>query len=208
MPMILGSFFQQVYNMADSIIVGQFVGSSALAAVGACAALTNVFHLCGAGSRCRRRCARKPLFRRQRIRQNENHRINLPAQLFRSEHRSRSLWLWLFPRDDERTANSCRHTGGGGAVSEGLFRRLSVPVHVQYSLNDVHLHRRIKNPARTADLLVRPQYPHGSLDGSRSRSRRVRRGACDTDRAGHFRCAVALDLPSANAALQERFSPV
>ena len=35
MPMILGSFFQQVYNMADSIIVGQFVGSSALAAVGA-----------------------------------------------------------------------------------------------------------------------------------------------------------------------------
>ena len=43
MPMILASFFQQVYNMADSIIVGQFVGSSALAAVGACAALTNVF---------------------------------------------------------------------------------------------------------------------------------------------------------------------
>ena len=43
MPIILGSFFQQVYNMADSIIVGQFVGSSALAAVGACAALTNVF---------------------------------------------------------------------------------------------------------------------------------------------------------------------
>ena len=43
MPLILGSFFQQVYNMTDSIIVGQFVGSSALAAVGACDALTNVF---------------------------------------------------------------------------------------------------------------------------------------------------------------------
>ena len=57
MPMILGSFFQQVYNMADSIIVGQFVGSSALAAVGACAALTNVFI-------CRGRCwsACEPLF--------------------------------------------------------------------------------------------------------------------------------------------------
>ena len=59
-PMILGSFFQQIYNMADSIIVGQFVGSSALAAVGACAALTNVFicvalgagiHRCGAAGR-------------------------------------------------------------------------------------------------------------------------------------------------------------
>ena len=45
MPMILGSFFQQVYNMADSIIVGQFVGSSALAAVGACAAPVSYTHL-------------------------------------------------------------------------------------------------------------------------------------------------------------------
>lgn len=43
LPMILGGFFQQVYNMADSIIVGQFVGASALAAVGASAALTNFF---------------------------------------------------------------------------------------------------------------------------------------------------------------------
>ena len=43
MPMILGGFFQQVYNMADSIIVGQFVGSAALAAVGASGALTTVF---------------------------------------------------------------------------------------------------------------------------------------------------------------------
>ena len=42
MPMILGSFFQQVYNMADSIIVGQFVGSSALAAVGATSSLSNL----------------------------------------------------------------------------------------------------------------------------------------------------------------------
>ena len=70
MPMILGSFFQQVYNMADSIIVGQFVGSSALAAVGACAALTNVFI-------CRSRCTCEPLFRRQGLRQNENNSINI-----------------------------------------------------------------------------------------------------------------------------------
>ena len=77
MPMILGSFFQQVYNMADSIIVGQFVGSSALAAVGACAALTNAVHLCGTGSRCRSRCACEPLFRSQGVWQNENNRVNL-----------------------------------------------------------------------------------------------------------------------------------
>ena len=54
MPMILGSFFQQVYNMADSIIVGQFVGSSALAAVGACAALisANLVCACDNSSMC------------------------------------------------------------------------------------------------------------------------------------------------------------
>ncbi len=43
LPMILGSLFQQIYSMADSIIVGHFVGQNALAAVGASSALTNVF---------------------------------------------------------------------------------------------------------------------------------------------------------------------
>ena len=42
-PMILGSLFQQVYNMADSVIVGRFVSQEALAAVGASSALTTVF---------------------------------------------------------------------------------------------------------------------------------------------------------------------
>lgn len=34
-PILLGTFFQQLYNTADTIIVGQFVGKEALAAVGA-----------------------------------------------------------------------------------------------------------------------------------------------------------------------------
>ncbi|MFQ9510460.1 MAG: MATE family efflux transporter [Lachnospiraceae bacterium] len=33
-PMILGNLFQQFYNMVDAIIVGQYVGSNALASVG------------------------------------------------------------------------------------------------------------------------------------------------------------------------------
>ena len=88
MPMILGSFFQQVYNMADSIIVGQFVGSSALAAVGACAALTNVFICVAMGAGVG---AGVLVSRYFGARENENHRVNLPAQLFCSEHHSRSL---------------------------------------------------------------------------------------------------------------------
>lgn len=34
-PILLGSFFQQMYNTVDTIIVGKFVGTAALAAVGA-----------------------------------------------------------------------------------------------------------------------------------------------------------------------------
>ena len=35
MPMLLGNIFQQLYNVVDSIIVGNFIGKEALAAVGA-----------------------------------------------------------------------------------------------------------------------------------------------------------------------------
>ena len=34
-PMLIGNVFQQLYNVADSIIVGRFIGKEALAAVGA-----------------------------------------------------------------------------------------------------------------------------------------------------------------------------
>ena len=33
-PILLGTFFQQLYNTADAIIVGKYVGKEALAAVG------------------------------------------------------------------------------------------------------------------------------------------------------------------------------
>ena len=38
-PMLIGNIFQQLYNMVDSIVVGKFVGSDALAAVGATGSL-------------------------------------------------------------------------------------------------------------------------------------------------------------------------
>jgi Na+-driven multidrug efflux pump len=41
-PLFIGSVFQQVYNMADSIVVGQFIGKNALAAVGGCASSYNL----------------------------------------------------------------------------------------------------------------------------------------------------------------------
>lgn len=49
LPMILGNLFQQLYNTVDSIIVGQFVGEDALAAVGASYSLTTVFIMIAIG---------------------------------------------------------------------------------------------------------------------------------------------------------------
>ena len=49
LPMIIGNLFQQFYNMADSIIVGQLVGESALAAVGASYSFTTVFIMIAIG---------------------------------------------------------------------------------------------------------------------------------------------------------------
>ena len=49
LPMIAGNLFQQFYNMADSMIVGNFVSEDALAAVGASYALTTVFIMIAIG---------------------------------------------------------------------------------------------------------------------------------------------------------------
>lgn len=52
LPALIGNIFQQIYNIADSIIVGRFVGPDALAAVGSSASITFMFFaLCnGIGS--------------------------------------------------------------------------------------------------------------------------------------------------------------
>lgn len=42
-PMVLGNLFQQLYNIIDSMVVGNFVGADALAAVGASTAFSMLF---------------------------------------------------------------------------------------------------------------------------------------------------------------------
>ena len=34
LPMIVGNFLQQIYNLADTLIVGKYIGANALASVG------------------------------------------------------------------------------------------------------------------------------------------------------------------------------
>ena len=43
LPLLIGNLFQQAYNLVDSVIVGRFVGASALAAVGATNAISFLF---------------------------------------------------------------------------------------------------------------------------------------------------------------------
>ena len=49
LPLFIGNVFQQLYNMVDSIIVGNYVGANALAAVGACGSLTWLFFSLSSG---------------------------------------------------------------------------------------------------------------------------------------------------------------
>ena len=44
-PLVLSSVFQQLYNLVDSIIVGNYIGENALAAVGASYSITMVLCL-------------------------------------------------------------------------------------------------------------------------------------------------------------------
>lgn len=43
LPLLVGNLFQQLYNMVDSLIVGNYVGADALAAVGTCGSMNSLF---------------------------------------------------------------------------------------------------------------------------------------------------------------------
>ena len=49
LPLLVGNIFQQLYNMVDSIIVGNFVGANALGAIGTTNSLNFFFFSLGVG---------------------------------------------------------------------------------------------------------------------------------------------------------------
>ena len=48
-PMLIGSVFQQMYNMTDTVVVGRFVSVEALAAIGATGSTTSLLMMLGQG---------------------------------------------------------------------------------------------------------------------------------------------------------------
>ena len=49
LPLLIGNLFQQLYNMVDSVVVGNFVGKNALAAVGSCGSMNFLFFSLSSG---------------------------------------------------------------------------------------------------------------------------------------------------------------
>lgn len=49
LPLLIGNLFQQIYNMVDSLVVGNFVGANALAAVGNCGSMNFLFFSLSSG---------------------------------------------------------------------------------------------------------------------------------------------------------------
>lgn len=49
LPLLLGNLFQQLYNMVDSVVVGNYVGKNALAAVGTCGSMSFLFFSLSSG---------------------------------------------------------------------------------------------------------------------------------------------------------------
>ena len=71
-PMFISVIFQQLYNIADSVIAGKFAGEDALAAVGASYPITMIFMAIAVGEQCRLRCRHISVFWCKRIWKNEN----------------------------------------------------------------------------------------------------------------------------------------
>ena len=49
LPLLVGNLFQQFYNLVDSVVVGNYVGADALAAVGTCGSLSFLFFSLSSG---------------------------------------------------------------------------------------------------------------------------------------------------------------
>ena len=202
MPLILGSFFQQVYNMADSIIVGQFVGSSALAAVGACAALTNVF-ICvalgagvGAGVLVSRYFGAK-----------EYDKMKTIVSTSLISFLLLSICLGIIGFCFSRRMLRVLQTPDDILDTAVLYLRVyfvGFPFLFMYNILS-SMFTSIGESKIPLGLLIF-QYRVGLPDGGGTGTRRVRRSACDIDCTGHFRSVIASYFFEADEALSGKFS--
>ena len=96
MPMLISIIFQQMYNIADSVIAGKFIGMNALAAVGISSPVTFIFLAFATGRKHRVLGHCQPVVWSQSIRRDENCCLYLNLVVVRSQpsaNRYRSVHL-------------------------------------------------------------------------------------------------------------------
>ena len=93
-PILFGTFFQQLYNTADAVIVGQFVGTQALAAVGGATGslinfFVNLFVGLASGDVYKRQKQARAAARREQEQADRERRFALRVQRRKEKHRGR-----------------------------------------------------------------------------------------------------------------------
>ena len=189
LPMMLGNFFQQAYTMADSVIVGRFVGEDALAAVGASYSLTNVFISIAIGGGVGASVITSQTFgRRDYPRMKRSVSTALLAFLAISIAPGRR-GPPVLPADHGAPQHPPEHPGRRHHLPEHLLFGPALPVHVQRAVLHVQRPGAVPHPFVPAHFLLRAQCGPGHLHGGALQM--VWRGGWATLIAqGHFRGAV------------------
>ena len=99
LPLMFGNLLQQMYNIADTWVVGRFLGADALAAVGSSYALMVLSHLHHAGAVHGQRRSRSPMQygsgeMRRRMRQSVFHVLRAHRGHVGGAQRAGCTWGW------------------------------------------------------------------------------------------------------------------
>ena len=147
-PILLGTFFQQLYNTIDSVIVGQFVGKEALAAVGGSSAQIVAFvvgFFTGLSSGASVTIAQ---FFGAKDSRSANKGLHTP---YRIRNNSDSVSF----RDDEY---ACRYCSRFRRLLKDLLCRNHFRPHLQHGIGNTARHRRFQTSALLFDRLLHHQH--------------------------------------------------
>ncbi|EEG94380.1 MATE efflux family protein [Roseburia inulinivorans DSM 16841] len=188
-PILVGSFFQQLYNTVDSVIVGQFVGKEALSSVGGSAgqiislvvgfftgvstgATVIISQYFGAG-------------KKRGDRRVSSHRLRICTCGRTCARNCRDRVCTADVTLDEHTGGTDRRIG---TVRAGVFFRTDFYFHLQYGCCDFKGSRGFEKTIILSDRLQCGKYYIGSFTHSGYSIRRFRCGHCHPDRSGGQCC--------------------
>ena len=160
-PMILGNLLQQFYNMADSVIVGRFVGEDALAAVGASYSLTTVFIMIAIGGG-----VGASVIISQYLGAKEYTKMQTAISTALLTFLAIRVWTVCEQGDFVFVKDAGKHFGRCCVVSEYLFYGASIFIYVQRTFVNLQCAGKIKYPAVFVDVFYSTEHCVGSCGGN------------------------------------------